>query len=73
MGIITSHITQRIFGTIFMQQIINSGHNCLFHKWFFTVYFGGKIKMQLHYHIVHKGNMHFGVNQGNDKDKEITI
>ena len=30
-------------------------------------------KMHLHYHIVHKGNMVLGKNQGNVKDKEITI
>ena len=23
-------------------MLINSGHNCLFHKWFYTVYFGAK-------------------------------
>ena len=61
-----------------MQQVIliitlmNSGHIYLPNKGFCTVYFGAKEKMQLHYHIVHKGSMHFWGNQGNVKDKEIT-
>ena len=40
--------------------LMNLGHTCLFHKGFCTVYFGEKDKKRLHYHIVHKGNMHFG-------------
>ena len=40
--------------------LIKSGHNCFLTKAFCTVYFGAKEKMQLHYHIVHKRNMHLG-------------
>ena len=47
----------RLFSII---TLINSEHTCLFHKGFCTVYFGSKDKIQLHYHIVNKGNMHFG-------------
>ena len=39
--------------------IMNLGQTCLLHKGFFTVYFGEKVKMQLHYHIVHKGKHAF--------------
>ena len=40
--------------------LMNLGHTCLFHKGFCMVYFDKKDKMRLLYHIVHRGNMHFG-------------
>ena len=40
--------------------LINLGHTCLFHKRFYMVIFGDKEKMWLLYHILHRGNMHFG-------------
>ena len=48
-------LCDRLFSII---ALMNSGHTCLFHKGFCTVYFGAKDKMRLHYHIAHKGNMH---------------
>ena len=46
----------RLFSII---RLMNLGHTCLFLKEFCTVYFREKRKMRLHYHIVHKGNIHF--------------
>ena len=51
-------------------NLTNSGHNCLFHKSFCTVYFDDKEKMRLLYHIVHRQNMHLGENKANVQDKE---
>ena len=53
--------------------LINLGYTCLFHKGFCTAYLRLKEKMRLHYHIVHKGNMDFGENEGNVNNKKITI
>ena len=50
--------------------LMNPGHNCLFQKGFCMVYFGDKEKIRLLYHIIHRGNMHFWENKGNDQVKE---
>ena len=70
----TTYSWQQIYATGYFSVIalINSGQTCLFHKGFWTVYFGAKEKMWLHYHIVHRGNIYFGGNKGNVKNKEIT-
>ena len=49
-------LCDRLFSII---TLINSGHTCLFHKGFCTVYFGGTGKIRLYYLIVNKGIMHF--------------
>ena len=54
--LLAPYLCDRLFSII---TLMNSRYNCLFHKWFCTVYFGANEKMQLHYHIVHKGNMIF--------------
>ena len=40
-------------------MLMNSGHTCLFHKGFCTVYFGAKENNAVICHTVHKGSMHF--------------
>ena len=49
-------LCDRLFSIV---ALMNSRHTCLLHKGFCTVYLGAKEKMQLHYHVVHKGNLHF--------------
>ena len=55
--LLTPDLCDRLFSII---ALMNLGHTCLFHKGFFAVYFGAEKKTRLHYHIVHKVNMHFG-------------
>ena len=40
-------------------MLMNLGHTCLFQKGFALCTSEQKRKMQLHYHIIHKGNMYF--------------
>ena len=54
--LLAPYLCDRLFSII---KSMKSGHACLFHKGFCTVYFGVKEKKYLHYHILHKGNMHF--------------
>ena len=49
-------LCDRLFSIITLMSLV---HTCLFHKGFFTVYFGDKEKMWLLCHIVHIGNMQF--------------
>ena len=49
-------LCDRLFSII---TLMNLGHTCLFQKGVFTVYSEQNRKMRLHYHVVHKGNMHF--------------
>ena len=46
-------------GLFLIIALMNLGHTCLFHKEFCTVKFIEKKKIQLHYHILHRGNMNF--------------
>ena len=55
--ILAPDLCDRLFSTI---TLMNSGHTCLVHKRFFTGYFRAKQKIRLDYHILHKGNIHFG-------------
>ena len=55
-------LCNRLFSII---TLMNYGHTCLFHKGFFTVYFGNKDKMRILYHIVHRGNKKNGGNKAN--------
>ena len=50
-------LCDRLFSII---TSVNLGYTCLFQKGFCMVYFGNKEKIQLLYHIVHRGNMHVG-------------
>ena len=49
-------LCNRLFSII---TLMNLGHTCLFHKGFLLFTLEKNRKIQLHYHIVHKGNMHF--------------
>ena len=61
-------ICDRLFPII---TLIHSGHRCLFHKGFCTMYFSDKEKMRLIYHIVHKKKHAFrGGNKENIEIKE---
>ena len=55
--LLAPYLCDRFFSIV---TLMNSGQTCLFHKGFSLYTSEQKIKMQLHYHIVHKGNMHFG-------------
>ena len=50
-------LCNRLFSII---RLMNLVQTCLFRKGFCVVYFGNKEKMRLHYHILNRGNMHFG-------------
>ena len=54
--VLAPDLCNRLFSIITLINLVNT---CLFHKGFYTVYFGKNRKMWLPCHIVHRGNMHF--------------
>ena len=54
--ILASDLCGKLFSIV---ELMNLVHTCLFYKGSCTLYIGSREKIQLHYHIVHKGNMHF--------------
>ena len=68
--ILASDLCDGLFSII---TLMNLRIAYLFRKGFAWCTLEPKRNYWLPYHIVHKGNMHFGENKGNDGDKEITI
>ena len=53
--------------------LMNSGHNFLFHKRFFTMYIGAKEKNTVTLpHSAQRKHVFLGKNQGHVKEKQIT-
>ena len=68
--ILAPDLCNRLFSII---TLINSGHNCLFHKYFFTVYFGANDNNAVTFpHSAQRKHEFLGKNKEMLKTKKLT-